>query len=121
MAERNESQGGKAEDRRDSPRVPLRLKVRRAGSTDAFEEREGDLSLGGVAWKGNGLTPGTAVEVRLQLPGSADEVEVRGEVLQVTSGAQGPAAHVRFVDLPVEAELAIARFLDDVRLSGGDR
>lgn len=119
MAERNEAQGGKAEDRRDSPRVPIRLKVRQAGGTEEWRERDGDLSLGGVAWNGDGLTAGTAVEVRFQLPGSPAEVEVRGEVLQVTQGPQGPAAHVRFQDLPVEAELAIARHLDNVRLAGG--
>ncbi|MCE9667460.1 PilZ domain-containing protein [Myxococcus stipitatus] len=120
MAERNDSMSDKAEDRRDSPRIPMRLKLRRAGSSADFEAKEGDLSLGGCAWQGAGLEAGAQVEVRFNLPALPDEVEARGEVLHVTDGPQGPAAHVRFVDLPVEAELAIARYLDDVRLAGGN-
>lgn len=119
MAERNDSMSDKAEDRRDSPRVPMRLKVRRAGGSGDFETQDGDLSLGGCGWPGGGLEAGTKVEVRFHLPILHDEVEVAGEVLQVTDGPQGPVARVRFLDLPVEAELAIARHLDDVRLRGG--
>ncbi|MCP3144069.1 PilZ domain-containing protein [Pyxidicoccus xibeiensis] len=119
MAERNDSMSDKAEDRRDSPRVPMRLRVRRAGNSGPFESQEGDLSLGGCAWQGSGLEAGAKVEVRFKLPILPDEVEATGEVLQVSQGAQGPLAHVRFLDLPVEAELAIARHLDDVLRSGG--
>jgi uncharacterized protein (TIGR02266 family) len=112
----------KAEDRRDSPRVPMRLKVRRAGGSGNFEPRDGDLSLGGCAWQGSGMEAGAKVEVRFKLPILPDEVEATGEVLQVTDGSQGQLAHVRFLDLPVEAELAIARHLDDVlRQRGGGR
>lgn len=121
MAERNDSMSDKAEDRRDSPRVPMRLKLRRAGSPGDFEARDGDLSLGGCAWPGPGLEAGVKVEVRFQLPILPDEVEATGEVLHVTQGPQGPIARVRFVDLAVEAELAIARHLDDVQLRGGTR
>jgi hypothetical protein len=46
-------------------------------------------------------------------------VEANGEVLHVTNGPHGPLAHVRFMELPVEAELAIARHLDDVLAQGG--
>ena len=119
MADRNDSMSDKAEDRRDSPRVPMRLKVRRAGSSGDFETRDGDLSLGGCAWQGSGMDAGTKVEVRFKLPILPDEVEATGEVLQVSQNAQGPLAHVRFMDLPVEAELAIARHLDDVLAKGG--
>lgn len=121
MAERNNSMGDRGEDRRDSPRVPMRLRVRRAGGSEDFETRDGDLSLGGCAWHGAGLEAGARVEVRFSLPMLPDEVEATGEVLQVTHGPQGPAAHVRFVDLPVEAELAIARHLDDVLRQRGGR
>lgn len=119
MADRNDSMSDKAEDRRDSPRVPMRLKVRQAGSSGDFETRDGDLSLGGCAWQGSGMDAGTKVEVRFKLPILPDEVEATGEVLQVSQNAQGPLAHVRFMDLPVEAELAIARHLDDVLAKGG--
>lgn len=110
MAERNE-------ERRESPRVPMRLHVRRAGAAD-YEACEGDLSLGGFAWHGVALEVGAQVEVRLTLPGSGAELRGHGEVLQVTEGPRGPHAHARFVELSMEAELAIARYLDDVVLAG---
>lgn len=113
MAERNE-------ERRESPRVPMRLHVRRAGG-EAYEARDGDLSLGGFAWHGGALEVGAQVEVRLTLPSTGAELLGRGEVLQVTESAQGPHAHARFVELSVEAELAIARYLDDVALAGTQR
>ncbi|RKH34820.1 pilus assembly protein PilZ, partial [Corallococcus llansteffanensis] len=48
MSEQNENQDAdpKVEDRRDSPRVPMRLKVRWQGGTETFLDRAGDLSLG---------------------------------------------------------------------------
>lgn len=118
MAERNNASN---EDRRESPRVPLRLEVRRAGGPGSFEPYEGDVSLGGFAWYGGAVGAGSSVEVRFTLPGLGVDVEARGEVLQVTHGAQGPHAHARFVELADDAELAIARYLDDVRLSDSKR
>ena len=103
-------------DRRDSPRVTMRFQVRRAGTADTFDSREGNLSLGGFAWFGSAMPVGTKVEARFNLPGSPEEIQVRGEVLHVGHGSRGTSAHVRFMDLPVEAELRIARYLDDVEL-----
>jgi hypothetical protein len=104
-------------DRRDSPRVAMRLSVRRAGTSDSFEPREGNLSLGGFAWYGAALPVGTKVEVRILLPGSTEELQANGEVLHVGHGSRGSSSHVRFLELPVEAEMSIARYLDDVELA----
>ena len=104
-------------DRRESPRASMRLRVRRAGSSDSFELREGNLSLGGFAWYSAAMPVGTKVEACLSLPDSGEELQVRGEVIHVGHGARGTSAHVRFLDLPVEAELRIARYLDDVELA----
>ena len=106
------------DERRDSPRVALRLLVRPVGSDTPWEGREGDISVGGFAWYGGGMSPGQRVEVRFLLPGGADELKADGEVLRVSHGPRGPTAHVRFLDLPVACELAIARYLDDLRLGG---
>lgn len=118
MAERNDSPVAPGEERRDSPRVPMRFLVRRAGSGAEFEAREGDLSLGGCAWRGSGYEAGAQVELRFLLPSLPDELLVRSEVLKVTEGAQGANTHARFVELPVETELAIARYLDNLELGG---
>jgi uncharacterized protein (TIGR02266 family) len=106
-------------DRRDSPRVPMRFLVRRAGETGDFEARQGDLSIGGFAWHGSAWEAGARVEVRFILPGAADELQARGEVVRVDSGPQGPISRVRFVELPVEVEMRIARYLDELARPGG--
>ncbi|CAM4306991.1 pilus assembly protein PilZ [Corallococcus sp. ZKHCc1 1396] len=120
MSEQNENQVNRADDRRDSPRVPMRLKVRWEGGTESFLDRAGDLSLGGAGWVGEALEPGKPVEVRFALPPSLEEVQVSGVVLPPKAGAEGPVVRVRFLELPVEVELAIAKHLDE-QLSGGGR
>jgi hypothetical protein len=121
MAERNDSTGPKSEERRDSPRVPMKFLVRPAGSEAVFEPREGDLSLGGCAFIGAALEPGAQLEVRFLLPSLPDELKVRAEVLLRPEGVQGGPTRVRFLDLPVEVELAIARYLDDMALNASNR
>ncbi|MBN8226308.1 PilZ domain-containing protein [Corallococcus macrosporus] len=113
MSEQNENQDTRTgEDRRDSPRVPMRLKVGWDGA-DGFLERAGDLSLGGVGWVGEALDEGKDVMVRFTLPSASEEAVVKGKVLAPKAGMSGPVVRVRFVDLPVELELAIARHLDE--------
>ncbi|MBM7114198.1 PilZ domain-containing protein [[Archangium] primigenium] len=102
------------EDRRASPRVPLRLGIRVAGSSGAFDSREGNVSVGGFAWHGAALSVGTLVEVSLSLPDISAPFLVRGQVLNVSYGARGTSAHARFLDLPVDVERHIARYLDEV-------
>jgi hypothetical protein len=114
MAERNDSTGPKSEERRESPRVPMSFQVRRAGSEAEFESHQGDLSLGGCAFRGKALEAGTPLELRFSLPSVEKELQVRGEVL---AGSDGTATRVRFLDLAVEAELAIARHLDNMALA----
>lgn len=106
------------EDRRASPRAPVRLRVRRAGTQDPFDTREGNISLGGFAWIGGALPVGTWVEAHVTLPGPDGELVVRGEVLHVGHGGRGSSAHVRFLELSEELELRIARYLDDVERAG---
>ncbi len=98
-------------DRRDSRRVPIRLMVRDATLGGSFDERAGNLSLGGIYFTEGHPPYGTRVEVRFLLPGE-EEVRAVGEILRVSREGPGFGAHVRFQDLPLESELAIARFLD---------
>lgn len=102
----------KWDDRRDSARVPIRLMVRDLELGGSFEERAGNLALGGVYFTEGHPPVGNRVELRFFLPGSNDEVRATGEVLRVTRDGTAFGAHVRFEDLPLESELAIARFLE---------
>lgn len=99
-------------DRRESRRVPIRLMVRDASLGGSFDERAGNLSLGGVYFAEGHPPHGARVEVRFLLPGLREEVRAVGEILRVSREGKAFGAHVRFQDLPLETELAIARFLE---------
>jgi len=100
------------EDRRDSKRVRVRLLVRDLTVGGSFEEQAGNLGLGGVYFAKGHPPPGNRVEVRILLPGTRSEIRATGEIVQVSPDPGGYGAHVRFADLSLEDELALARFLD---------
>lgn len=102
----------KGDERRDSPRVPMTFLVRDVAEGGSYLERDGDLSLGGIYWKGKSPPFGTQVEVRFRLPGVPKELRARAEIIRVMEQAQNLDFHVRFVELDVADELAIARYLD---------
>lgn len=99
-------------DRRDSHRIAIRLLVRDAALGGSFEEREGNLALGGVYYLDLHPPAGSQVELRFLLPGVQQEIRATGEVLRVDRDGARFGAHVRFAEIALEAELAIARFLE---------
>jgi uncharacterized protein (TIGR02266 family) len=101
------------EDRRDSIRVPMKFLVRDVSEGGSYVEREGDLSLGGIYWRGKTAPFGTEVEVRFRLTGVPKEVKAKGEIIRVKEVGGDVDFHVRFTELDVESELAVARFLED--------
>ncbi len=100
-----------ASDRRDSTRVPIPLLLREAALGGSFEAHDGNLSLGGAYFEALHPPAGDRFEVRFLLPGLQGEIRVQAELLRVTREGERFGAHLRFVDLPLETELAIARFL----------
>ena len=98
-------------DRRDSMRVPIQLLVRDAGLGGSFEPYIGNLGIGGVYFEALHPPVGSRIELRFLIPGAREEIRVAGEVLRVTREGARFGAHVRFVEIPLDAELAIARFL----------
>lgn len=98
-------------ERRDSARVPLRLLVRDVALGGSFEPYDGNVGIGGVYFEALHPPVGTALELRFIVPGAREEVRVAGDVLRVSREGHRFGAHVRFVEIPLEAELAIARFL----------
>jgi hypothetical protein len=99
------------DDRRESRRVTIELLVRDAAIGGSFETRTGNLALGGVFFDAYHPPAGSKVELRFLVPGGRDEVRAVGEVLRVSREGSRFGAHVRFVEIPLDAELAIARFL----------
>lgn len=115
MAERdgNEGEGGgrRDDDRRDSRRVAIRVLVRDTAIGGSFEPFDGNLGIGGVWFRTPHPPAGNRLELRFLVPGAAEEVIAVGEVLRTVREGSGFGAHVKFLEIPLEAELAIARFL----------
>jgi hypothetical protein len=102
------------DERRDSPRVPMRFLLRDVAEGGSYIEREGDLSLGGIYWKGKYPPHGVDVEVRFRLPGVPKEIKAKGEIIRVMDRGNNIDFHVRFVELDMASELAVAKYLDEV-------
>ena len=102
----------RAEDRRDSPRIKRRLKISAAGEATVLQELEGEGSLGGASWKTRAWPPTGPVLVRFRLPDVLGEVSAVARIIQAKRLGRVFEVHVRFVQMDLISELALARFLD---------
>jgi hypothetical protein len=99
------------DERRESLRVPCRFQIRDAEVGGSFVEHEGNLALGGMYYSGSHPPVGTVVEIRFLLPGQPEEIMALGEVLRISRDEEKFGAHLRFTGIPLELELALARYL----------
>jgi hypothetical protein len=113
MAADQRTRAPSVDDRRESQRVSVELLVRDASLGGSFEPYQGNLALGGVWFDAFHPPAGSRVEIRFLVPGGKEEIRAVGEVLRISREGPRFGAHVKFVDLPLEAELAIARFLQE--------
>ena len=113
MSDETKAAAAGDDERRDSQRVPIHLLIRDAAAGGSFEPYDGNLALGGVWFDSFHPPVGSRVEVRFLVPGARDEVRALGEVLRVSREGARFGAHVKFVDITLDAELAIARYLQD--------
>ena len=97
-------------DRRDSARIPLRLHVREPALGGSFEVCDGNLAIGGVLYWALHPPVGGRVEVRFFIPAFKREVQAVGEVLRVSRDGERFGTHVRFVEIPLDAEMTLARY-----------
>lgn len=97
------------DDRRDSQRIPFTFQVREKLLGGSFEQREGNLSIGGLYFSGDHPPTGVVVEVRFLVPGHDHEVTAVGEVIRVSRDDDRFGAHIRFTEIPLDCELALAR------------
>ena len=101
-------------DRRDSHRLPVEVEVRQGN--DDYQSHKGNLAIGGVFFdKQINLPIGTEVQLRFIPPGNKKQIEVKGQVVEITQVGKpkDQGTRVRFLDLDIKTELTIARCLDD--------
>jgi len=101
-------------ERRDSPRVPMKFLIRDKAEGGSFDEYQGDLAVGGAFFHGRYPPTGTLYEVRFHLPGMGKDIRLTGELLRVRDEARGKGYHLKFKDVDLDSELAIAKYLDDL-------
>lgn len=106
-------------DRRDSPRVPMKFHVRPVGGTGDYQEHEGDLSIGGALFHSPTAVAGAQYEIKFRLPEKTRDVVCKAEVLRVRDVGDTQRVHLKFYDLELEHELAIAKYIDDLIASLG--
>ena len=107
-------------ERRESPRAPMFFLIRDAGRDGAnWLEGEGNLSTGGIQWSGRRTPSSRLVDVRFRLPGVPREIHAKGEIIRVSGENGASKFHVRFVELDVQSELTIARYIDRVFFGNG--
>jgi len=101
-------------DRRDSHRIPMDVEVREGNGP--FEMHKGNIAIGGMFFaQPLSLPTGSVVQLRFTLPGTEQELLVKGEVVEITSVGkpEDKGTRVRFTDLDLKTELHIAKFLDE--------
>src|SRR5512133_2094779 len=115
MSDREETKTVAAEtadpnaDRRDSARIPMRLHVREPALGGSFEVHDGNLAIGGVLYWALHPPVGGRVEIRFFIPTFNREVRAIGEVLRVSRDGPRYGTHARFVEIPLDAEMTLAR------------
>jgi hypothetical protein len=99
-------------DRRDCPRLPMKLRVRAIGGSGKLKSSHGDISVGGAYWTTQDPLPGTDLEVRFKLPSERKELSAIAQIVRIRKLEAGFGVHVRFVVVDVLTELSLARYID---------
>jgi hypothetical protein len=106
------SERREGEERRSSPRAPLRLWVVDPGESGVPTVHEGEIGLGGASWWTRYPPLAAEVDIHFRLP-EGFELRARARVLRVLDDGIDHRVQVKFTDLPVKAELALARYLEN--------
>lgn len=101
----------RGDERRDSPRQEIALDVREPGRKS--RSCMGDLSVGGASFVTTAPPLGDSVELLFTLPTFVGPIIASAVVVARRGLPKGTQISVVFIDLDVEAELAIAQWFDD--------
>ena len=98
-------------DRRDSPRLPVQLEVHVAERE--CERARGDLSLGGASWVTERPPRTDDLVVTCRVPTLDREFAANARVVSRETHGTKTLVHVAFQALPLDLELALAKWLDE--------
>ncbi|MEW5738874.1 MAG: PilZ domain-containing protein [Myxococcota bacterium] len=99
----------RGDDRRDSPRRQVALDVREPGKKS--RSCVGNLSIDGAAFVTTTPPAGDVVELMFSVPTYVGPIVTRGHVVGRTGLSAGIQVSVVFPDIDVEAQLAVAEWL----------
>ncbi len=102
----------RSDDRRDSPRVPLRMWVRDEAEGGLFQVHEGDIGLGGAFWTSRYPPLGHQLQVGFRLDGVENELLATARLVRTTSNGEDLGIHVCFTEIALRDELALAHFVE---------
>jgi uncharacterized protein (TIGR02266 family) len=87
-------------ERRQGIRVPVQIWVEEKTDRELYFQRSANLSTGGIYLENTIPHPvGTRVNLRFQLPGEADKLEVKAEVAAAIAGEEEFGMGLKFIDL----------------------
>lgn len=100
-------------ERRESPRIPVRIWVEGIEDEGHYTECMGNISLRG-AFVELDVPPsmGARINMVFILPTRGEEIRTQGEVIAVASEKEISGVRVRFTTLTFEQERSMARYLD---------
>lgn len=89
-----------ANERREDRRIPVEMWVQEhRGTQEVYFQRSANISAGGIYLDGTIPHPrGTIVQLKFTLPGQAEPIEIRGEIVGEPDEKR-LGMHVKFVDL----------------------
>ena len=99
------------EERRDSPRRAIALDVREHGGK--ARACQGDLSINGASFVTTSPPEGELVQLAFTLPTYVGPILASAYVVSRCGALKGTQVGVAFTDIEVDAQLAIAQWLDD--------
>ncbi len=99
-------------ERRQGSRVPVQIWVEEKTDRELYFQRSANLSTGGIYLENTIPHPvGTRVNLRFQLPGDAEKIEVKAEVAAAIAGEEEFGMGLKFVDLDAAIAERIQKYV----------
>jgi len=107
----DEGKAGNAQERRESPRIPVEMWVEESTERELYFQRSANLSVGGIFLENTIPHPkGTVVNLQFTLPGDTSAIKVLGEIVNAAASDE-LGMGIKFVKVDPEDERRIREFV----------